>query len=72
MRKLALHDYAWIGWPMFLGVLGVAGGTVGGLAFLINLRVMKSDLPLSRRYLATGACSLLAVAASAVVSRWLD
>ena len=72
MRKLGLSEYIWIGWPMALGAIGAAGGTLGGLAFLIGLRVMKSDRPLSRRYLLTGVCSLAAVAATALLARLTD
>lgn len=67
-----LGEYIWIGWPMLLACLGASGGTLGGIAFWINWRIMKSERPLSRRYLLTGACSMLAVLLTAGASELLD
>ena len=68
MRKLGVAEYISIGWPMALGAVGAAGGTLGGLSFLIGLWVMKSDRPLSRRYLLTGLCSLAAAGLTALLA----
>ena len=39
-------------WPMAVGLLGgLVGLSLGGLATVVNLQIMKSDLPVAVKYL---------------------
>jgi hypothetical protein len=49
-RPFAWHEYLWIGLPLVLLVGGALGGLCGGVAMLVNARLLRSDLPAPARY----------------------
>jgi hypothetical protein len=61
---LKWYEYGWAGLPLLLVHAGGAlGGACGGAAAYRNVRVFRSDRSTARKYLVTGATSVLAVIA---------
>jgi hypothetical protein len=61
---LKWYQWVWGGWPILIVVAGGALGVVAGLiALSINVRIFRSDWSEVLKYVATGAVSVLFVAA---------
>ncbi len=74
--KLPAGAYVLCGWPLFLVAIGGAiGGGLGGAAFVINLKIYKSNLPTAAKValnLFTGFAAIgiwLAAVAAIVAAR---
>jgi len=60
--KLAWYDYAIACWPLLLiTVGGLLGGALGGAACAMNLKILKSNIPIVTRYLITPIVGFAAV-----------
>lgn len=62
VEPLKWYQWAWGGWIgllVFIG--GMLGGLVGFLAFVINAKIFRMDVPGALKYLLTGAVSILAL-----------
>lgn len=73
-KQLNLHwfEYLWALLPLGLVSIGGAiGGICSGITILCNLRVMRSNLRLGYKYLATGLLSLLSVGCYIALSKAL-
>ena len=49
-RPFAWYEYLWIALPLVLFVGGALGGLCGGVAVLVNARLLRSSLPVLARY----------------------
>lgn len=70
--KLSTSAYLMIGWPLCLLLIGGAiGGGLGGIAYMMNLKIYKSNLSNLRKISLNIICGISAFAIWWIVVQWL-
>lgn len=70
--KLSTNAYLMIGWPLCLVLIGGAiGGGLGGVAYMINLKIYKSNLPNFQKIILNLICGFSAFVMWWFIAQWL-
>lgn len=71
--KLPLKVHLMAAWPLFLLIIGGAiGGALGGVAYVINLKIYKSELSRMNKILANIMCGMFAIILWWSIASWVQ
>lgn len=72
-NKTPMSVHLMAGWPLLLMLIGGAvGGALGAVAYLINLKVYKSDLSKMNKILANLMCGMFAIILWWSIASWIQ
>lgn len=71
--KLPFKVHMMAGWPLLLLIIGGAvGGSLGAIAYTINLKIYKSELSQLQKVLANLMCGMFAMMLWWSIASWIQ